>query len=97
MKHRIEGVVIAAIRQTNLARTSDAQLDVSPSAVIFGTGSPLDSLGLVALLIDIEEGLAAEGIDVSLSDSRAMSARQSPFRTVGSLVAYIASAKQEAP
>jgi len=94
--HRIEDVVLAAIRQANLGRTPDTQLAVSPNAVMFGAGSPLASLGLVALLIDIEEAFAADGMDISLSDSRAMSARQSPFRTVDSLVAHIESVLKEA-
>jgi acyl carrier protein len=85
----IEGVVLEAIRNANLARTPDAQLAVGPEAPIFGADSPLDSLGLVALLIDIEDALAAQGVDVSLSDDRAMSQRRSPFRTVATLVEYI--------
>jgi acyl carrier protein len=95
-RERIEHVVLGAIRQANLARTPNAQLHASADAVIFGAGSPLDSLGLVALLIDIEEAFAADGMDISLSDSRAMSARQSPFRTVDSLVAHIESVLKEA-
>lgn len=84
-------VVIEALRTTNLARDSRAQLEVSATAPLFGPESPLDSLGLVALLLDIEEGLDALGCPVLLSDERAMSQKRSPFRSVPALVEYIAS------
>ena len=87
---QIEGVVLDAIRAANRAREADAQLRVAPDAEIFGSGSPLDSLGLVGLLLDIEEGLAALGCDVVLSDDRAMSQQRTPFRSVATLVRYIA-------
>jgi len=85
----IETIVLAALRNVNLARQPDDQLTVSATAPIFGADSPLDSLGLVTLLIDIEEGLGDRGLEVVLSDAQAMSATRSPFRDVPSLVSYI--------
>jgi hypothetical protein len=86
------GVVLDALRTANLARDAEAQLHVSADAPIFGPGSPLDSLGLVALLFDIEEGLATLGCSVLLSDERAMSQKRSPFRSVPALVDYVVAA-----
>jgi hypothetical protein len=85
----IEAVILDAMRNANLARDASEQLDVAPGARIFGGGSPLDSLGLVGLLIDIEEGLHASGVNVTLNDDRAMSQTRSPFRSVPALVDYI--------
>lgn len=85
----IEAVVLAAIKNTNLARDPGARLEVSPTAPIFGAASPLNSLGLVALLLDIEEGFEAIGCPLVLSDDRAVSQKRSPFRSVESLVEYI--------
>jgi 2-phospho-L-lactate transferase/gluconeogenesis factor (CofD/UPF0052 family) len=85
----ITEVILDAMRNANLSRPADEQLTVSPDAVIFGPGSPLDSMGLVALFIDIEEALAAQGISVSLSDDRAMSQSRSPFRSVPRLAEFI--------
>jgi hypothetical protein len=87
----ILAVVLEAMRNANLARDPATQLQVSPDAPIFGPGSPLDSLGLVALLFDIEEGLAGLGYQVLLSDERAMSQKRSPFRSVPALVEYVGS------
>ena len=88
------GVVLEALRTANLARDAEAQLQVTADAPIFGPSSPLDSLGLVALLFDIEEGLAGLGCAVLLSDERAMSQKRSPFRSVPALVDYVVSAAQ---
>jgi acyl carrier protein len=85
----IERVVLDAVRNLNLARPADAQMDASPEAPLFGPDTPLDSLGLVSLLIDIEEALSDRGFDVTLGDAKAMSRSASPFRSVPVLVAYI--------
>jgi acyl carrier protein len=85
----IEAIVLRALAMTNQARTADRQLEVSPTAPIFGRRSTLDSLGLVALLIDIEDLLRDAGVDVTLSDERAVSQARSPFRNVPALVDYI--------
>jgi acyl carrier protein len=87
----IESVILAAIDIVNQSRLPNEQLAMHAEASIFGDGSPLDSLGLVSLLIEIEDQLAARGWTVSLSDERAMSQKRSPFRDVPSLVAYIQS------
>ena len=86
----IESLVLRAIGNLNLARRPEEQLAVSSDAAVFGPDSPLDSLGLVSLLMDIEEAFADRGLAVTLSDARAMSRRTSPFRDVPSLAAYIA-------
>jgi acyl carrier protein len=88
-RSEILDVVLDAMRGLNMARPADEQLAVSETAAIFGAGSPLDSLGLVALLMDIEEGFRERGQAVLLSDERAMSQSRSPFRNVPRLVEYI--------
>jgi hypothetical protein len=89
VKHVVEEIVLAAIQNLNLARRPEDQLLVSPSALIFGEGSPLDSMGLVSLIIDIEELLLEKGYHVTLSDERAVSQVRSPFRNVPVMVEYI--------
>ena len=88
-RERIEQVILGALSNANLAREPATQLQVAPDAPVFAPGSPLDSLGLVALLVDIEDALRDEGIEVELSDARAMSQRHSPFRDVPALVQYV--------
>jgi len=82
-------IVLRALESANASREAGQQLEVSETAPLFGAPSPLDSLGLVALLIDIEEAFANDGHTVVLSDDRALSQKRSPFRDVPSLVGYI--------
>jgi acyl carrier protein len=57
---------------------------------LLGPGSALDSLGLVTLIVDVEQRLADEyDVSITLASENAMSRRQSPFRTVGTLADYI--------
>ena len=91
----IRDVVLAAMRNANEARDAAGQLVVSAEAPIFGPDSPLDSLGLVGLLLDIEEGLQAIGCEVVLSDERAVSQKRSPFRSMQSLVSYVGTLARE--
>ena len=88
-RSQIQDIVLRAIERINLSRRPDDQLDVRPDGSIFGPDSRLDSLGLVTLLIDVEEALQDAGLDVTLNDARAMSATRSPFRNVPSLVDFI--------
>jgi acyl carrier protein len=91
----IREVVLNAMRNANAARDAASQLVVSAEAPIFGPDSTLDSLGLVGLLLDIEEGLQEIGCDVVLSDERAVSQKRSPFRSVQSLVSYVGTLARE--
>ena len=86
---RILTTVLEAVEQANRSRVPGQQLEAAPEAALFGAPSPLDSLGLVALLIDIEEAFAAQGHQLVLSDERALSQSRSPFRSISSLVDYI--------
>ncbi|HEV8315921.1 MAG TPA: hypothetical protein VGQ10_00835 [Vicinamibacterales bacterium] len=85
----LQAVVLESIAQLNRSRTPGEQLEVSPTAPIFGNASPLDSLGLVALLIEIEERLADRGMTITLANERAMSRARSPFRDVPTLLTYL--------
>jgi hypothetical protein len=89
LRSEIESVVLNAIRLTNRSLPAEKRVEEAATAAIFGPGSSLDSLGLVTLLIDVEDALREAGVDVLLSDERAMSQRRSPFRDVPSLVGYV--------
>jgi acyl carrier protein len=62
---------------------------LTEDTALLGENGLLDSLGLVNLLVDVEQALEDEtGAALTISDDRAVSARHSPFRTVGSLADY---------
>jgi hypothetical protein len=57
---------------------------------LFGGESLLDSLGLVSLIVSIEEVIEDKfDISIILADEKAMSRRTSPFSRVSYLVDYI--------
>jgi len=57
---------------------------------LFGSDGLLDSMGLVNLVVNIEERIQEEyKISILLADERAMSRSQSPFRTLSTLAKYI--------
>ena len=62
-----------------------------PEALLVGEGGRLDSLGLINLMVAVEERLEREhGVVVTLADEEAFSATESPFRTVATLRAHVA-------
>ena len=64
---------------------------INAQTALFGKEGMLDSMALVQLVVEIEQRLQSEhGLDISLTDERAMSRAKSPFRTIGALSAYIA-------
>jgi acyl carrier protein len=86
---QIQKIILEALHLSNLAREDNRQLTVTPDAPLFGDSGQLDSMSLVALIIDIEDALREAGYDVILTAERAMSRAHSPFKDVPSLVAYI--------
>jgi len=59
--------------------------------VLLGPAGAVDSLGLVRLVMIVERQVEDDfGVPVSLTDEKAMSQRNSPFRSVGALIEYIA-------
>ena len=77
------------VRRIILA-TLPSALARGENPVIFGGESPLDSLGLVNFLADLEYRLAEDfGREVVLASERAMSRQRSPFRDVDTLAGYL--------
>jgi acyl carrier protein len=87
--------VLAALAEYNEAENAT----VAPVAdtVLLGPGGAVDSLGLVRLVMLVERRVEDDfGVPVSLTDEKAMSQRNSPFRSVGALIDYIAAQLGEA-
>lgn len=89
-KEKITQSLYEVIDEINLELPDDMKLEKSTSTVLFGDGGKLDSLGLVNLVVAAEQKIT-EDFDnpISISDERAMSQKNSPFRTVETLIDYI--------
>lgn len=93
---RILQAIYIAVDEINEQLPQGKSLAKSPEAVLFGQSGQLDSLGLVSLIVAVEQNIQAEfGSDVTLADERAMSQRNSPFQTIATLAAYISSLMDE--
>jgi acyl carrier protein len=83
------GIISACLKEvleqagTPLERIDEETEIVGPAAVI-------DSIGVVSLIVDIEQRLQMDhDIAVTLASEKAMSQKNSPFRTVGVLATHV--------
>lgn len=87
-KAQIRSVVIDSVRE--YLESEEAEIEVNEDVVLFGTGGIVDSMGLVNIIVDIESKFLDEGFEVSLTSERAVSRQTSPFKTVSTLIEFIA-------
>lgn len=75
---------------------NDAEIRFGKETLLYGPEASLDSLGLVTLIVEVEDRLRnLTGREILLVDERAMSANNSPFRTVGALLNHVQSLMKE--
>ena len=84
-RNQIAELVINAVNEI----LDDENVAVTEKTVLLGNEAAVDSMGLVNLIVDIEGALADIDVEVTLTSEKAMSQRNSPFRTVESLTDYI--------
>jgi len=88
----VAALVYEAVATTNDELDLEVNIDARPDEVLIGSGAKLDSLGFVSLVLEIETLVHERlGVDVELVNERALSQEHSPFRTLGSLIAYVES------
>jgi acyl carrier protein len=85
-------LVLSCLEEVLSEHEHPSNLVLGPETRLIGQKAVLDSLGLVTLIVDIEDRLQSDyGMSVTLADDRAMSRATSPFLTVESLAGYISS------
>ena len=90
MKEKILQLIFDSIDELNEQLPNEMQLMKSTKTVLFGSTGQLDSLGLVNLLVIIEQNIEEEfDVSITIADERAMSQKHSPFKTIGTLADYI--------
>lgn len=78
-----------AVAEMNMTLEADKQISDDLDAVLFGDGSPLDSIGLVNVVMAAEAHVADEtGQDMVLASESAMSRKRSPYRSLRALAEY---------
>ena len=90
MKNKIVELIYRTIDELNEQREADDQISKTEDTVILGHDSMIDSLGLVNLIVSLEQSVNDEmGVEITLADERAMMMESSPFRTVMTLADFI--------
>ena len=90
MKKQLLETIYKSLDEINENLNDAKKLIKDKNTVLFGKDGQLDSLGLVNLLVIIEQNIEDEfDVSITIADERAMSQKHSPFRTIGSLGDYI--------
>jgi acyl carrier protein len=91
-------IVLASLQEVFSQGDTPPPAAIDDNTVLVGTDAVLDSLGVVSLIVEVEQRLEAEHqVSVTLANDKAMSQRNSPFRTVGVLTDHVvAMAAEEA-
>ncbi len=86
-RDELRDLILTTIRQfTEMPETTA----LDETTRLFGDQTILDSLGLVSVLMDIEQQVNDQlNTSIVIADERAMSQQRSPFRSVGSLTDYV--------
>lgn len=88
---RDEILTIILETASELEESAQISLDeeLSENSQLFGEAGLLDSMGLVSLVIAVEQAIQERlSRSVSLADDKALSMRNSPYRSVASLADY---------
>ncbi len=90
MKNDILDAVYAAIDQVNRQNPGSKPIVKAPGTPLYGSASDLDSLGLISLVVAVEQTVEQKvSVPITLVDDKALSQEISPFSTVQTLVDYI--------
>ena len=86
----IVAAIYRAVDWINGELPPDRQLIKAPETRLLDSQSVLDSMHLVSLIVTIEREVEdAFGVALTLADERALSMKESPFRSIQSLADYI--------
>ena len=86
-KERIYELVTETLQE--ICNNNGIDIIVDSQTPLIGSNRILDSLGLVNFIVDVEGVFLDEDVEITLTSESAMSAKISPFRTIGSLCNFI--------
>lgn len=96
MQERVENLIIESLKELNEELENEALNNPTKETKLYGIDGVLDSLALVTLITDLEEKISDKfDKEITLADEKAMSQRNSPFRSVESLTNYISKLLEE--
>jgi D-alanine--poly(phosphoribitol) ligase subunit 2 len=91
-------LIVTAVKEINPPTLVDSGIEPTADTRLFGAQGLFDSIGLVSLIVDVEQAvIEVTGKAVTLADERAMSRKHSPFRSVGTMADYLLTLVHEDP
>ena len=92
-RHNIVNMVLSSLVETVAEIDPENEIEtntLNESTHLLGRQAVLDSMGLVTMIVNVEQQLQQDhAISITIADERALSQKNSPFRTVKSLSDYI--------
>lgn len=90
-------ITLRALREVIQQNALPEPETIDGDTVLVGPDAVIDSLGVVSLIVEIEQIVEGEhGVSIILANEKAMSAKNSPFRSVGVLSEHIIQTVKEA-
>jgi acyl carrier protein len=97
MENDLVSLIVETLEELQEQEDTTILVALDAETSLFGRKGMLDSLGLVTLIVALEQKIEDKfGTPVALADEKALSQLKSPFRTVGSLAEYAVGLLQEA-
>ena len=91
MRNSLLGLIKKQVEFINEELDYEYLKSIDESTEIFGGEYGIDSLSLVKVVVGLEQDIQKQfGMKILLSDERAMSMKNSPYRTVKSLIDFAA-------
>ena len=98
MRVKVAKALFSALDEINEQLPKNRHLEKSLETVLFGKSGRLDSLGLVHLIVTVEQKISEDfEVTITLADEKAVSQKNSPFRTIGTLANYICLLLEKSP
>jgi D-alanine--poly(phosphoribitol) ligase subunit 2 len=89
MHRDLVSLIVNTVRELDGRPGTTIPGELDAGTPLFGRDGFLDSLGLVTLVVGVEQAIEDSfSMRVGLADERAMSQTRSPYRTIGSLAEY---------
>lgn len=89
-KDQIVSLIYEVIDEENEEKEDGKRIVKSLETLFLSKERGLDSLGLVSLIVATEEKIVDSfDVEITIADAKAMSQKNSPFRSVNSLADYI--------
>ncbi|HKY39985.1 MAG TPA: hypothetical protein VJN18_28820 [Polyangiaceae bacterium] len=85
-------IVLQSLNEVFVQIGLEPPASLDEGTVLVGDNAVLDSLGVVQLIVEVEQRVEqVHSLSVTLANDKAMSERNSPFRTLGVLADHVVS------